>query len=79
MVIKKIRRKTITTQKVVVIKSTGTLLLESSALETCFRNLRDPLTNKSFTMEDVIELVPASSGFASSGTVIAKKYRPSFN
>lgn len=72
-------RKTITTQKVIVIKSTGTLMLEAAARETCLKTLRDPVTNEAFALKDVIELVPMASGFAASGNVIAKRYRPSFN
>lgn len=54
-------------------------MLESAARETCFKTLKDPMTNKSFSMSDVIELVQMASGFAASGDVVAKKYRPSFN
>jgi nitric oxide synthase-interacting protein len=74
-----VSRKTITNAKVVLIKSTGTLMLESSAKETSYKTMRDPLTNKPFTMDDVLELVPAASGFAASGSVEAKHYRPSMN
>jgi hypothetical protein len=74
-----IARKTITTQKVILIKSTGTLMLESTAKETCFKQMRDPITNKSFTSEDILELVSATSGFAASGNVTATKYRPTIN
>eukprot|EP00595_Chromulina_sp_UTEXLB2642_P000189 CAMPEP_0196762542 /NCGR_PEP_ID=MMETSP1095-20130614/2245_1 /TAXON_ID=96789 ORGANISM="Chromulina nebulosa, Strain UTEXLB2642" /NCGR_SAMPLE_ID=MMETSP1095 /ASSEMBLY_ACC=CAM_ASM_000446 /LENGTH=41 /DNA_ID= /DNA_START= /DNA_END= /DNA_ORIENTATION= len=35
-----------------------------------------PVTGKSFTIDDVIELVPAASGFASSGKVQASIFRP---
>lgn len=74
-----VSRKTITTQRVVLIKSTGTLILESAAKETSFPTMRDPVTNRPFSMDEVLELVPAASGFAASGIVEAKKYRPSFN
>lgn len=54
-------------------------MLEAAARETCLKTLRDPVTNEPFALKDVIELVPMAYGFAASGDVIAKKYRPSFN
>lgn len=54
-------------------------MLESVARETCLPSMRDPLTNRPFAQDDLLELVSASSGFAASGQVIAKKHRPTFN
>ena len=72
-------RKTITNQKVVVIKTTGTMLLESAAKELVYPTMTCPITSRKFRMEDVIELVPAASGFSASGKVETKIHRPTFN
>lgn len=72
-------RDTITNQKVVLIKKTRVLMLESVAEALAYPTLRCPITGKSFNREDVIDIVPAASAFAASGKVEAKKYRPGFN
>lgn len=74
-----ISRKTITNQKVILIKSTGAVMLESTAQTLAYKTMICPLTSRSFQMEDVLELVAAASGFAASGTVEATKYRPTMN
>ena len=74
-----VSQKTITNQKVVLIKSTGTFMLESAANQLAYPTMTCPLTGKSFKMEDVIELHQAASGFSASGEVQAKKYRPNIN
>jgi nitric oxide synthase-interacting protein len=72
-------RKTITTQKVVLIKKTGTIMLQSVAQELAYPSMTCPISGKSFQMEDIIELQSASSGYAASGNVEATKHRPSMN
>ena len=52
-------------------------MLETTAKELAFPDMVCPSTGKRFTFDDVIEMVPATSGFASSGKVMATKYRPS--
>lgn len=61
------------------IKKSGVLMLESTAQDLAYPTLTCPITSKSFTMNDVIEVIPAASSFAASGSVEVKKYRPSFN
>jgi hypothetical protein len=63
----------------VLIKSTGVLLLESAAQELVYPTMTCPITSKKIKMDDIIEIVPASSGFAASGNVEVKKYKPSIN
>lgn len=72
-------RKTITNQKVILIKSTGALMLEEAAKELAYPTMTCPITTKRFTMEDVVELKSAQSGLAASGNVEAKLHRPSMN
>eukprot|EP01036_Dinobryon_divergens_P025838 gene25838-34426_t len=74
-----VSRKTITTQKVLMLKSTGALMLETAFKELALPSKRCPLTGRSFKDGDVLELVAAGSGFAASGSVEVKKHRPSFN
>ena len=74
-----VSRKTITTQKVILIKSTGTYMLQSVAAQLAYPSMLCPITSKKFTMDQVIELVPASSGFAATGNVESSKYRPSMS
>lgn len=71
--------KTITTQKVIVIKTTRTYMIESVAEQLAFKSMTCPITGKRFAMDDVIHLTPAASGFAASGKVEATKYRPNKN
>ena len=54
-------------------------MLESAAIELAYKTMTCPLTGVSFTMDDVIELHRAASGFAASGQVEVKKYRPGIN
>jgi len=74
-----VSRKTITNQKVILIKSTGAVMLESTAQTVAYKTMICPLTNRPFRTEDVLELVAAASGFAASGQVEATKYRPTMN
>ena len=68
--------KTITNQKVVLLKNTKTLMIESIAQKLAFPSMTCPITGKSFKEDDVLHLVQAASGFASTGSVEAKSYRP---
>lgn len=72
-------RKTITSQKVILIKSTGTLMIEQAAKELAYPTMTCPMTGKSFHRSDVLELVSASSGFAAKGNVEATVHRPTNN
>lgn len=71
--------KTITNQKVILIKSTGVIMLESVAQSLALKTMTCPITGKSFTQDDILELVGAASAFAASGAVEATKYRPTMN
>ena len=68
--------KTITTQKVIVLKNTRSLMLESVAKDLAFKTMTCPTTGKKFKETDVIHLAQAASGFSASGIVEATKYRP---
>ena len=76
-----VSKKTITSQKVIVIKSTGILMLKSVYIDLKLNeSLQCPVTNKKFKKSDVIELVRAGSGFAGCGTQVeAKVWRPGIN
>jgi len=74
-----VSRKTITNQKVLMLRNTGTVMLESAAKDLALPSMTCPLTGRPFKSSDLLELVPAASGFAASGTVEAKIHRPSFN
>eukprot|EP01040_Poterioochromonas_malhamensis_P002224 gene2224-2366_t len=74
-----VTRKTITNQKLYFIKKTGALMIEQAAEELAFPTMTCPLTGRSFTRDDVIELARATSGFAATGNVEAKKERPNLN
>lgn len=68
--------KTITSQPVVCIKRTGQVMLKSAYLQFVASTMTCPVTSKKIKPSDIIELKKASTGFASSGEVVAKKYRP---
>ena len=71
-----VSRKTITNQKVILIKSTKQIMLESVAQQLAYPTMTCPITGQLFTMDDVIELSQAASSFAASGAVETSKYRP---
>ena len=71
--------KTITNQKIKLIKPTGTIMTEEVYKTLALPTLTCPMTAKRFRESDVIELDRAVSSFAASGNVEAKKYRPNFN
>jgi nitric oxide synthase-interacting protein len=52
-------------------------MLESAARDLAFPTMTCPLTGERFKMSDVIELQEAATGFAASGQVEAKRYKPS--
>ena len=54
-------------------------MLESVAEELAYPTMTCPLTTVKFTRDDIIPLARAASSFASTGDVVAKKYRPSIN
>lgn len=54
-------------------------MIEQAAEELAFPTMTCPLTGRSFTRDDVIELARATSGFAATGNVEAKKERPNLN
>lgn len=68
--------KAITTQRAVVLKKTGQILLHDVYLKLAKPSMTCPVTGKKFKEKDVIELQKAASGFAASGEVTAKRYRP---
>ena len=71
-----VSKKTITNQKVILLKNTRQIMLESVAKELAYPTMTCPLTGKGFTMNDVLELTQATSGFAATGSVVTSKYRP---
>jgi len=83
-----VSNKAITTQPVVLIKKTGVVML-NDVYEDLVLNNKDgqkngksktllcPITGKKFKdKNDVLKLQKGKSGFAASGEVVAKKYRP---
>lgn len=74
-----ISKKTITSQKVVLIRSTGAYMLEECYNNIALKSLVCPLTSKKFDKDDVIQLVKPATSFASSGVVEAKKYQHHMN
>ena len=74
-----VTRKTITTQKIFLIKTTRTPMIESAYNDLAKPSMTCPITGKSFTENDVLELKAAASGFSASGTVVAKIHKPTIN
>ena len=73
--------KAITTQPVVVLSNTGTVLLKQvmesiKEPSSSKASSRCPVTGKKFYPKHVVELRKGASGFAASGETVAKKYRP---
>lgn len=71
-----VSKKTITNQKVILLKNTGALMIESVAQDLAYPTMICPITTKKFSKKDILEILPAASGFSSSGKVEASKYRP---
>jgi len=72
-----VSHKQITTQPVVLIRTTGAVILKE-----CFESLVQPsmvcpVTNEAFKAKDVVELQSGRSSYAASGAVEATKWRPS--
>lgn len=74
-----VSRDTIIAQPMVLIKPTGAVMSEETARSLAYPTMRCPITSRKFTMTDVLPLARTSTGFASTGNVEAKKYRPSIN
>lgn len=74
-----VTRKTITNQKVVLIKTSGVIMLETALKELALPSMTCPITSKKFKNEDVVEMQSAATAFASSGQVEGKLHRPSIN
>ena len=72
-------RKTITNQKVILIKTTGAMMIEQAAKDLAFPTMTCPITGKRFAQADVVELVAAHSGNAACGGVEGKVHKPSMN
>lgn len=72
-------RKTITNQRTVALKNTGVVMLETVADSLAIPSMVCPVTGVPFKKSDVLTLVSAASGYAASGAVESKKYRPSIN
>jgi nitric oxide synthase-interacting protein len=68
--------KVITTQPVVTIKSSGLILLKQVYETVVHPTMICPITGIKIKPEDVLELQCGKSGFAASGSVTAKRYRP---
>lgn len=54
-------------------------MIEQVAKDLAYKTMTCPITGKKFSMDDVIELQQAATGFASTGVVEAKVYRPGKN
>jgi nitric oxide synthase-interacting protein len=67
--------KTISTQPVVALPS-GHVVLKECYEQLVKPTMTNPFTSKKIKEKQVLELQKGKSGFASSGPVVAKKYRP---
>lgn len=74
-----VTRKTITNQKVVLIKPSATLMLAETAEQLAYPTMTCPVTGQKFKKEDVMEIVPAASAFSASGNVQGSVHRPTIN
>ena len=72
-------RNTITTQPVVLIKNTGIIITEETAKTLAYPTMRCPITNKTFTIKDILHITRAQSGYAATGNVVASRFRPAMN
>ena len=68
--------KAISFQNAVVIKKTGQVMLLDVYEKLAKPTMTCPVTGRKFKEKDVIRLQKAASGFAASGDIVAKKYRP---
>eukprot|EP01138_Halocafeteria_seosinensis_P013334 gb/GECG01013620.1/.p1 GENE.gb/GECG01013620.1/~~gb/GECG01013620.1/.p1 ORF type:complete len:108 (+),score=11.19 gb/GECG01013620.1/:1-324(+) len=71
-----VSKKEITNQKVVLLKPSGQVVLESVAKKTVYPEMRCPVTGKKLRDKDILPLVPGGTSFASHNEVNAESYRP---
>lgn len=72
-----VSKKPIISQNAIALIPTGAVMLESVAQQLVYPDQLCPVTNKPFhRTKDVLTLLPGSTGFALSGNVESKKYRP---
>jgi len=69
-----VSQKKLTTQEIVAITKTGTVLLKTAFDDLAKKDMVDPVTGQKFKDKDVVMLRKSASGYASSGVVEAKKY-----
>lgn len=72
-----VSKKELKHQDVVLIKSTGQVMLKKVYEECAKPDMQCPVTGKTFKASDVLELKTGGTGFSAHNDVIAKKYRPS--
>jgi len=72
-----VSKKELKHQKIVLIKSTGQVMLKKCFDELAKPDMQCPVTGKTFKDSDVIDLRTGGTGFAAHNAVVAKKYRPS--
>eukprot|EP00938_MAST-03A_sp_MAST-3A-sp1_P007462 g7462.t1 len=73
-----VSKKRITTQKCILIKTTGHVILKSvfDKIKGQSKDLACPVTGEPIRESDVLNLARVSSGFAATGNVMAEKWRP---
>mmetsp|Transcript_2148 Transcript_2148/g.2577 ORF Transcript_2148/g.2577 Transcript_2148/m.2577 type:complete len:293 (-) Transcript_2148:4211-5089(-) len=71
-----VSNKAITTQSVIVIKKTGIVILKDVYDKIVKPSMVCPITGKKIKEKDVVNLNKCATGFAASGEVVAKKYKP---
>lgn len=62
-------------QKVVVLKKTGIVMLESCLKTLVYPTMTCPITGKKIKKKDIIKLVPGATGFCAHNKVVGKKYQ----
>ncbi len=71
-----VSNKVISTQPTVAIKKTGVVILEDVFDKVVKSSMVCPVKGKKFKKKDILHLSKCASGFAASGNVVAKKYKP---
>jgi len=66
----------LTTQEIIVIKKTKKVMTKDMYETLARPTMTCPITGRKFKEKDVLQLKKAATGFAASGEVMAKKYRP---
>jgi nitric oxide synthase-interacting protein len=74
-----VSRKTITNQKVVLLRNTGVVMTEDTYESLVKPTMVCPITSRRFEARHVLQVAQAASGFASTGKVETSKYKPSIN